>query len=341
MNLYLQLIAKKLSGEINPEEDEILQLWINASSENELLFRRLEDVWHKGKFVTRVNGQEQTYARIADQLGITHEEENSIPNHKSKGFGKVWLRAAAVVFLMLGATLFFVWKSTNPSPEATSTAENKSVVKITKSNPRGQKSIIQLPDGSEVRLNAESYLEYPQDFTTSRDIKLVGEAFFEVKRDTVHPFTVTSGDIKVTVLGTSFNVQAFPFEEEMSVAVESGLVEVEKKGNGAARKMSQLHPLEMVRVNHKRGDFEVSSFDPDEILAWKEGVLVFQKDSFEDIIHKLERWYGVDFIIKRSMPVTDGFTGRYNNPSLKVVLEGMSYSSDFTYVIEGDTVIIQ
>lgn len=340
MNLYLQLIAKKLSGEINPEEDESLQVWINASSENELLYRRLEDVWHKGKFVSRINGQEQTYAKIADQLGLVHEEGNSIPIRQSKGIGKWRLRAAAIL-LLLSATVLFIWKSTQTSPEASSSAENKSVVKITKSNPRGQKSIIQLPDGSEVRLNAESYLEYPQDFATSRDIKLVGEAFFEVKRDTAHPFTVTSGDIKVTVLGTSFNVQAFPFEEEMSVAVESGLVEVEKKGNGTARKMSQLHPMEMVRVNHKRGDFEVSKFDPDEILAWKEGVLVFQKDSFEDIIHKLERWYGVDFIIKRNMPVTDGFTGRYNNPSLKVVLEGMSYSSDFTYVIEGDTVIIQ
>ncbi|MDF9796946.1 transmembrane sensor [Catalinimonas alkaloidigena] len=340
MNSYLTLIAKKLSGEIEPEEDKNLQSWIDASTENKNLFHKLKDIWQNGKLEPRISGQEQTFAKIADQLGLA-SHENVSHNNQPASFRRYWFSAAAVLLLCLGTALFFFWQATTDLPEAETLVENNSVERITKSNSRGQKSIIHLPDGSEVRLNAESYLEYTKDFKTSREIKLVGEAFFDVARDTTHPFTVTTGDIKVKVLGTSFNVRAFPYDEEMSVAVASGVVEVEKKENRKQRRLSQLHPLEMVVVNHKRGDFEVSSFDPDKILAWKEGVLVFQKESFEEIIHKLERWYGVDFIIKRSMPVTDGFTGRYNNPSLKVVLEGMSYSSDFTYTIEGDTVIIQ
>jgi ferric-dicitrate binding protein FerR (iron transport regulator) len=212
---------------------------------------------------------------------------------------------------------------------------------VSKSNPRGQKSLITLPDGSRVKLNAESYLEYPQDFAQSREIKLVGEAFFEVVRDTLHPFVVTSGEVQVRVLGTSFNVQAFPFEEDMTVAVASGAVMVEKKSQENGRQMSHLQPREMVKVNHKTGAFEKTSFDPDELLAWKDGMLVFYKASFDEIVQKLERWYGVDFIIRRDNPITEGFTGRYDNPSLEVVLEGMSFSSDFTFQIEGDKVIIE
>ncbi len=336
---YLHLIAKKLSREIDQEEELSLQEWREAAPEHELLFHRMREVWHKARYEPSIRGQEQVFEKIATQLGITQEKPVPITSNQTSGFGNYWARVAAVLLLAVSATLVWVWYSRQQLPKQA--AEEPQVIMLSKSNPRGQKSLITLPDGSQVKLNAESYLEYPQVFDRTRQVKLVGEAFFEVVRDTLHPFVVSAGDVQVRVLGTSFNVQAFPFEENMSVAVATGAVMVKKKSNTRTCQVSELHPREMLKVNHKTGAFEESSFDPDELLAWKEGVLVFHQASFEQIIHKLERWYGVDFIIRRNQPVRDGFTARYDNPSLKVVLEGMSYSSDFSYTIEGDTVIIE
>ena len=104
-------------------------------------------------------------------------------------------------------------------------------------------------------------------------MKLVGEAFFDVVRDTLHPFFVNSGGVMVRVLGTSFNVRAFPFDESISVAVVTGKVLVEKKG----RQQDVLLPEEMVRIDHKTGVFSKSSYDPDELIAWKDDVLSFNK----------------------------------------------------------------
>ena len=336
---YLNLIAKKLSGEINQEEEQSLQEWLDTSPKNELLFHRLEDVWNKARYEPSVREQEKTFEKIATKLGLDQKEPIPLSKAQPMGFWRYWQRIAAALLLVLSATLLLVWHARQQNPDQPS--ENMFPAIVSKSNPRGQKSLITLPDGSRVKLNAESYLEYPQDFAQSREIKLVGEAFFEVVRDTLHPFVVTSGEVQVRVLGTSFNVQAFPFEENMTVAVASGAVMVEKKSQENGRQMSQLQPQEMVKVNHKTGAFEKTSFDPDELLAWKDGMLVFYKDSFDEIVQKLERWYGVDFIIRRDSPITDGFTGRYDNPSLEIVLEGMSFSSDFTYTLEGDKVIIE
>ncbi len=339
MTSYVNLIAKKLSGEINREEAQSLQAWLDLSSENELLFYRLKDAWHKGKYTPTIQNQEQTFEKIAAQLGLDQKESVLIPREHGDGFWHYGRRVAAVILLVLGATLSFVWY--NDHPGADKPAENAQAAIISKRTPRGQKSLITLPDGSRVKLNAESYLEYSEDFVQSRQVKLVGEAFFEVVRDTLHPFVVTAGAVQIRVLGTSFNVQAFPFEENMAVAVASGAVWVEKKSKEYGRQASQLQPREMVEVNHKTGSIEKKNFDPNELLAWKDGLLLLQNASFDEIVQKLERWYGVDFIIHRTQPITDGFTGRYDNPSLEIVLEGMSFSSDFTYTLQDDKVIIE
>lgn len=339
MTSHLDLIARKLSGEISQEEKATLQEWLDASPQNELLYHRLEDAWHNAKYRPTIQDQEKTYEKIVRQLHLEQKKVVPISRTQSSVTWQYWRPMAAAIFLILGFTV--LWVKFGQEEIVNIPTEDVLSIMVSKSNPRGQKSIITLPDGSKVTLNAESYLEYPQDFKQSRLVKLVGEAFFDVVRDTLKPFIVTAGDIQVRVLGTSFNVQAFPFEEDMSVAVASGTVMIEKRKNGNAIQTSQLLPQEMVSINHQNGTFEKSNFDPNELLAWKEGILVFHKASFEEIIQTLERWYGVDFIIQRTQPVTDGFTGRYQNPSLKVILEGMSYSSNFTYHIKGDTVIIE
>ena len=328
MDKYLDLIAKRLSNEISEGELRELQDWLEETKENELMYHRIADAWHSGRYQPVVKGQENVFNKISAQLGI--DDQSSARKNRIE---IPWMRMAAVFAFALG--IVGIWNYLKPDNNREQVAQKTEEV-IVRSNPKGQKSLITLPDGTRVTLNSESYIEYRQNFAQERHVKLVGEAFFDVVRDTLHPFFVNSGGVMVRVLGTSFNVRAFPFDESISVAVVTGKVLVEKKGS----QQDVLLPAEMVSIDHKTGAFRKSSYDPDEWLAWKDDILAFNKASFHEIVERLERWYGVEFVIKRSVPITDGFTGHYKNPSLKVVLEGMSFSSDFEFSIKGDSVMI-
>lgn len=336
MTSYPNLIAKKLSGQISHEEARLLQEWLAASSENQRQFRQIEEAWQAASYQPSVRNQEQTFAKIAAQIGLTQKQAVPLARSCSRRRHYRWQVAASLI-LLIGATWLFVWHNDQRGQEPL--REEVASALISKHNPRGQKSLITLPDGSRVKLNAESSLEYHADFAQTRRVTLTGEAFFDVVRDTLRPFVVSAGKVQVRVLGTSFNVQAFPSEENTMVAVASGAVLVQN-GPEKSGPMSQLRAREMVRVSRQDGTFAESNFDPAEALAWKDGILTFQQASFKEIVHRLERWYGVDFVVRRRQPITEGFTGRYDNPSLEVVLEGMSFSSDFTFTINGKQVII-
>ncbi|MEQ9439206.1 MAG: FecR domain-containing protein [Cyclobacteriaceae bacterium] len=272
MDSYQRLITKKLSGEIREEEETTLQEWLKASPRNQRLFNQLEKAW-KSTYEVSVQGQEQTFEKIAARLNLDQKQSISITISQSGSFWQRGWKIAASLLLLLGAaTLFVIYGEETKPPASTETVVAASIIKH---NPRGKKSIITLPDGTHARLNAESYLEYPPDFSHNRQVKLVGEAFFDVVRDTLHPFIVTAGEVEVRVLGTSFNVQAFPFEEGMTVAVASGSVRVEKKNQEQEHQTSQLEPLEMVKVNHATGAFEKSNFDPKNCWLGKMGYWCF------------------------------------------------------------------
>jgi ferric-dicitrate binding protein FerR (iron transport regulator) len=332
---HLNLIARRLAGEITDSERQELQDWLDQSKENEILLERLETAWRAAQFRPVVKGQERVFRNISAQLRLDEVQARS--TRKSRSLVVSWYSIAAIfiAFICIAGLWWYQQPSTKPSGEATAQDEV-----IIRSNPRGQKSTVVLPDGTIVKLNSESYIEYHEKFGSEREVRLVGEAFFDVVHDSAHPFIVRSGDVSVRVLGTSFNVQAFPYEESMSVAVVTGRVVVEDETAQFSKKQGVLLPKEMLRIDHKTGTFKKTTYDPDEMVAWKDGILAFKKASFNQIADRLERWYGVKFVIKRKAPITDGFTGHYKNPSLRLVLEGMSFSSEFKFKIQGDTVLI-
>lgn len=332
---YLTLIAKRLAGEITDEEQIELKDWLDESRDNELLFHRMDEAWRAGALKPVVTRPDEAFARISARLGLDEFKDDGA-QRSGKRRRLTWYSIAAAFTLSLCLAGWW-WKS-DPVEKAPVGEMAEEVV--VQSNPKGQKSTIVLPDGSKVKLNSDSYLEYRENFRSEREVRLVGEAFFDVVHDSAHPFIVHSGDVTIRVLGTSFNVQAFPFEESMSVAVVTGRVFVENASAGFSSRQGVLLPREMVRIDHKTGTFEKGIYDPEAMLAWKDGILTFDKASFNEIVDRLERWYGVKFVIKRTRPITRGFTGRYENPSLKLVLEGMSFSSEFKFEIKGDTVVI-
>ena len=255
-----------------------------------------------------------------------------------------WVKVAAVLIPIV-VSIFWLISNFQKNEGPVEMVETT----ITKDCPNGRKMQVTLPDGSTVKLNSGSRLTYKSSFDKDlRAVWLEGEAFFDVKRNTDKPFVIISGNIRTQVLGTSFNVKSYGEEGLVDVAVLSGLVSVSRFNESEPDRLQWdnisgvvLNPSELVSYNINEDKFsEIVEVDTDEILAWKSGILVFERATFEEIVKKLERWYGVEFEIDKSVEITDGFTGRFDNQSLRRVLEGIGYTSKFDFKIEGKKIKI-
>lgn len=217
------------------------------------------------------------------------------------------------------------------------TSDDKKEEWTIKASPKGQKTIVQLADGSKVIMNAESEIKYRNDYAQAhRVIYLEGEAFFEVAPDSVLPFKVFSGELVTTALGTSFNINSYN-SMQVQVQLATGKVKVFHEDN--ASEPVYLNPGEEVVVDaaHKLIKAE---FDLNNAFLWKNGVLRFDKTPFKNAVSELERWYGVEIgIVQR--PGTDfTISGEFKNTYLSSVLESLGYAYSFDYSINNKEVTI-
>ncbi|MEN7547647.1 FecR domain-containing protein [Rapidithrix thailandica] len=261
------------------------------------------------------------------QPSVSPKRENY---HNRKDQWTLWIKVAAMITVVMGVGLITWWNQYQTPPRALHWVE--------KQNPAGQRSVITLSDGSKVWLNAASKLRFPEVFSEKkRTVFLEGEAFFEVSKDPSRVFKVHSGSSTVAVLGTSFNINAFAENDRIEVALASGKVLFESEG--IAEKVP-LSPEELLSFDTKNRQWAKSQFNKDEVLGWKDNILYFQDASFEEVVKKLERWYGVEFIVRRKVPVSKGFTGWFKQKPLEHVLKGIGFSSKFDYRIEDKKVLI-
>lgn len=251
-----------------------------------------------------------------------------------------YLKVAAVVFPFLIAAVLLLFYRDAPVDQPMPLGET-----IEKFNPKGQKLTVFLSDGSKVKLNAESKIRYRKPLDEdSRVVYLEGEAFFEVVPDKSRPFIVRSANLETKVLGTSFNVKAYPGEHQINVAVKTGLVSVintEQKLANIQNKSIVLSPTEMASFSMENNDMSVTKYDPKEVLSWSEGVLYFNDATMEQFVGELERWYGIDIVVERKTKIKKGIVGEFKDQSLEEILLGTHEASQFEYEFKNDKVIIK
>ncbi|MGD8780166.1 MAG: FecR domain-containing protein [Ignavibacteria bacterium] len=195
--------------------------------------------------------------------------------------------AASIAFILVVSTILFNY---------TSIFDNKEVIekwheKVTK---LGEKSTLTFLDGTRIVLNAGSKLKYPVSLDDSvRKVYLEGEAYFEVSRNQSKPFVVYAGKVSTFVLGTKFDVKAYPEEDEISVSLIEGKVKVSNKMDGVNGQGIILKPQEQVLVNKITGDESISLFDQVQITGWKDNNLKFDDEKLSEVIVKIERAYGI------------------------------------------------
>ena len=194
-----------------------------------------------------------------------------------------------------------------------------------------------------VKLNSGSRIRFPEVFSDSvRLVEFEGEAFFDVAKDSAKPFVIRSKIVNTMVLGTSFNLKTTATSESFELAVVTGSVKVSHNLKSQSLEERYINPNQSVVWDQQSKTFQVREFEPAIVLAWVDGILVFDNSSFEDIIHTLEKWSGVQIdtnSLNEKLPT--GYTGKYKDKSLETVLQGISYVLDFKYEIKGKEVIIK
>lgn len=321
----------------NPQKakdiDQARKLLINMSRETfELSEEEIEFHWNsiESQLLQEELVQPARVVSIDSWTAIQHYKEKSAKRRK-----QVYLRTLMFSAAVLGFIGFMLWFSMQNSIEELTPVvpEYEEISTIS-----GVKSSVSLPDGSKVTLNSGSSIRFLKNFVQeTREIELVGEAFFEVAKDSAHPFYVTSNQLITKALGTSFNIRAYA-DEETNVALVTGIVEVEKNDQSV---IEILSPGESVELNKEENGLVKSLFDLEEKLAWMNKTLIFKSTPLDKAIKKMENWYGVEFIIQGTIPQGLNVSGRFEDESLENILNGLSFSSRLNYSIEDNKVKLQ
>lgn len=205
------------------------------------------------------------------------------------------------------------------------------------SNKVGSVSSFLLPDSTQVWLSTGSALQYDGNFPKNRKVRLQGEAFFVVRKNPDFPFEITTDGLETRVLGTSFNLKAYP-GEGVDLSVYSGKVQFGEKDRPDA--VFFLTKNQNISWSTEAGFAEIKSFDSALAPDWKSGVFRFDNASLEDIVKSLGRWYPVEFeVVGQARRCR--FSGEFHRSSLEQILEVLSYTLNLSYQIHENTVQIK
>lgn len=325
----------------NPESTEIWKEWIavhpDKKEELETAVNVLKTLLNARKAAVTTDKNES----LLELMKLINEERPKSPK-TIRSLNSIWFKIAAVSLLVIGLSslwnVFHVRDIKNQD-----LAYNEIIV------PLGEKAQIILSDGSHVWINSASKLRYPVKFgEISRDVMLEGEAFFDVAKKYGKIFVVSTRDVKVNVLGTAFNVKCYPGDKKTQTIVVRGVVKVEDiHGN---QKAMIVKPNEMATLQEKSlscqtiskiSSITVNKVDPERLVSWKDQMLVFTGESFEDLAIKMERWFNVNIKIDNNELKSERYNGKFvHNETVYQVLEAIKITTPITYKVEKDTIII-
>lgn len=320
-----ELIALKIVGEINQADELVLQEWLDISEENKAHYAAMQKIWDAGledeNFEPNV---ERAWNTVSKEIGL-HETKRvgkvvPMPNRTNQLIYKI----AASIVILLGVTWIYTSKFSEPEMLKFATLANE------------QKELV-LPDNSKVYLNANTSIEYPEDFKgNTREIKLEGEAFFEITKDASHPFIIHTANAYTKVLGTSFNVFARKNTDQIIVSVKTGKVEVgiDEQHN------VQLEPGYTANVNLVNKDVEKVITPSENYLSWKTKEIIFSDVTIAEVIAFMETYYDVKVEANEEI-LACHFTGKFNDPSLTELLNVLELSNGIQFEIKEKEILLR
>src|SRR5690606_16695043 len=212
--------------------------------------------------------------------------------------------------------------------------------------PRGGQYTVTLSDGTKVWLNAASSITYPTAFTgKERRVSVTGEVYFEVAHRDDQPLYVVSEQPELKVLGTHFNVEAYGDDTETRTTLLEGSVRVTPTDPGspaaAGANATTLKPKQQAVISPGSKAVGVSAVNPDDVVAWKNGLFVFNNESMESVMRKIARWYDVQVVYEDSQPKEELFGGSISRfDDVTTVLRMLEKTGDVRFQVTGRTIFV-
>lgn len=264
----------------------IKQYYHNRSTRQELdeLMNIINTGKHDGEMDDLLQEFYQEIKENSPTLGL--QTTHGVPAVRRPVLQRLWPVAACLCLTIAGATFFMLSRSTQEG-------SGNAVVK--KFTDKAEHKYLMLPDSTQVWLNASSTINYPEQFgKNKREVYLKGEAFFDVKHAAETPFIIHTGSVTTVVLGTSFNIKAYEGQENVTVSVKSGKVQVMKEN----KLISTLTKGQETKVSKVNGADKNDKVNNNLVGAWQQGYLAYEDVRFADIISDMERVYNVDITIR-------------------------------------------
>ena len=313
-------IISYLNGMAGQKDSEHVRSLFSNGEDNEVLKHFIENDWNE-----LMKNEPDEVAGLSSLLDNLHHQIRLNEFKRSKSFARrlsgFYARAAAIILIpLLVGTGFLLLRG------IVRDAGQPSVASIYA--PPGSRVAFSLPDGTKGMLNSGSTLEYSLPFSGQRDVTLTGEAWFEVTHDESHPFKVDAGNLELTVLGTAFNVSAYPDENYTEVVLENGSVMI---NCGQYKDGMVMQPFE--RLVYQNDKITRSNADPSKYSSWTEGKLVFRSDSMSEVARRIERWYNVNVELMDSELENYSFRATFEDDPLEEVLKFLGMTSPIRYEI--------
>lgn len=371
MNRNIQKLLEKLwKGQCTEEELRYLELYFNQA---ELLEDTLKKSWEAFPDENLDNKSKQSiFNRIEAQL----EDKPATYDSSFKKSGG-WISKYAAIFtgvVLLGFLISQFLPANQSEPQITIRLNDGSIKEVDKMNsieigkgkkiqfiegerlvyrsnpgnttkleyntvtvPHGKKLEVELADGTLVYLNSGTTFKYPVNFLpgSSREVFITGEAYFEVSHDDKHDFIVNSNNVRTQVLGTKFNVRSFAEDTVSKITLLEGSVKL-----SSGKVSSMLIPDEVGIVSRVEGGIIVEKVRGDNSIAWLDGYLLFENETFQKIIPELERKYNIVIENRNEKLARKRFRGKFKTEDIEDILKTFSSASPFEFRKKNNEIII-
>ncbi|MBT1687306.1 FecR family protein [Dawidia soli] len=316
MGINPELLSRYNRGLCSEQERRVVEDWLNGE--------RLEDAPDTGHIPAAL--KQQIGQRVWRRLDPVGQRPSAFILRWKEYYQPVGI--AASITLAVALTYLVILRSPHVSPVPLQTVRTG----------MGQRANVTLPDGTQVALNSDSELQYPTSFSdTLRRVFLRGEALFTVTKNAGKPFLVRTGHSETRVLGTVFNLKAYPTETTTTLAVAEGRVvfsNADVAGDADTLLANQQIVLRDGLLQAK------TDVDASRASAWQKSILIFDDLTIAQIATALERWYGVQVNIESDALKDQRYTGTFTRATLPAVLRSMAYAIDFHYEIHDKTVTL-
>lgn len=314
---YTELIIGYLQGNLSEKEIDLFYDWVNESASNKELFFEIKAMYDAGISLGNALNVDESWQRLLNKKEKPQARRFSL-----------WYRiasyvAVALIAVAVSSTYFFFYPAKVESDLFTKYIGGDGL----------EADIVELPDGTQVCLGAKTNFYYDKNYGKSqRIVYLEGEAYFEVAKQKEKPFIVKTMEQDIEVLGTKFNVMAYPTDSLVITTLLEGSVRLMTLGGG---RETILRPDQQFIYNRNRKTASLNYVDARQYTSWTTGYYYFSEQTLDAILDRLSHVYGAEFTVLSKSLNKRTFTGTfYRGESIKDIMEVINLSVPIKYKID-------